>query len=185
MNNLDFCYVFITHVLFYYVLLKKALQLLMLRKSNRIWVDKGNEFYSRSMKSFLQNNDIEMYSMHNEGKSVYTEKFIRALQDKIYKYLTSVSKNVHIDKLDNIVNKYNNTQNSATKVKPFNVKSKQVINSSKEINDKDPKFKTGNKKHFRKGYLPYWFNEMFMIKKIKNTVPWRYVISDLKSEEIG
>ena len=46
MNNLDFCYVFITHVLFYYVLLKKALQLLMLRKSNRIWVDKGNEFYS-------------------------------------------------------------------------------------------------------------------------------------------
>ena len=70
MNNLDFCYVFITHVLFYYVLLKKALQLLMLRKSNRIWVDKGNEFYSRSMKSFLQNNDIEMYSMHNEGKSV-------------------------------------------------------------------------------------------------------------------
>ena len=79
MNNLDFCYVFITHVLFYYVLFKKALQLLMLRKSNRIWVDKGNEFYSRSMKSFLQNNDIEMYSMHNEGKSVYTEKFIRAL----------------------------------------------------------------------------------------------------------
>ena len=79
MNNLDFCYVFITHVLFYYVLLKKALQLLMLRKSNRIWVDKDNEFYSRSMKSFLQNNDIEMYSMHNEGKSVYTEKFIGAL----------------------------------------------------------------------------------------------------------
>ena len=79
MNNLDFCYVFITQVLFYYVLLKKALQLLMLRKSNKIWVDKGKEFYSRSIKSFLQNNDIEMYSMHNEGKSVYTEKFIRAL----------------------------------------------------------------------------------------------------------
>ena len=79
MNNLDFCYVFITHVLFYYVFLKKALQLLMLRKSNKIWVDKGKEFYSRSIKSFLQNNDVEMYSMHNEGKSVYTEKFIRAL----------------------------------------------------------------------------------------------------------
>ena len=57
-------------------------------KPNKIWVDKGSEFYKRSMKSFLQNNDMEMYSKHNEGKSVVAERFIRTLKNKIYKYMT-------------------------------------------------------------------------------------------------
>ena len=64
------------------------------RKPNKIWVDIGIEFYSRSMKSFLQNNNIEMYSTHNEGKPIVTEIFIRTLKNKIYKYMTSVSQNV-------------------------------------------------------------------------------------------
>ena len=79
------------------------------RKPNKIWVDKGSEFYNRSMKSWLEKNDIEMYSTHNEGKSVVAERFIRTLKNKIYKYMTSISKTVCIDKLDDIVNKYNNT----------------------------------------------------------------------------
>ena len=64
------------------------------RKTNKIWVDKGSEFYNRSMESWLEKNDIEMYSTHNEGKSAVAERFIRTLKNKIYKYLTSVSKNV-------------------------------------------------------------------------------------------
>ena len=68
-------------------------------KSNKIWVDKGNEFYNRSLKSWLENNDIEMLSTHNERKSVLAERFIRTLKNKIYKYMTSVLKNVYIDKL--------------------------------------------------------------------------------------
>ena len=68
-------------------------------------VDKGGELYNKSMKSWLLVNNIEMYSMHNKGKSVVAESFIRILEDKIYKYMTSVSKNVYIDKLDDIVNK--------------------------------------------------------------------------------
>ena len=68
-------------------------------------VDKGGELYNKSMKSWLLVNNIEMYSMHNKGKSVVAESFIRILKDKIYKYMTSVSKNVYIDKLDDIVNK--------------------------------------------------------------------------------
>ena len=79
------------------------------RKPNKLWVDKGNEFYNRSRKSFLQNNDIEIYSIHDEGKPVIDERFIRTLKNKIYRYMTSVLKNVYIDKLDNIFNKYNNT----------------------------------------------------------------------------
>ena len=66
------------------------------RKPNKIWVDKGSEFYNRSMKSFLQNNNIEMHSTHNEGKSVIGKRFIRTLKNKIYKYMTSITKNVYI-----------------------------------------------------------------------------------------
>ena len=57
------------------------------------------------MKLLLEEDGIEMYSTHNEGKSVIAERFIRTLKNKIYKYMTSVSKNVYIDKLDDIANK--------------------------------------------------------------------------------
>ena len=70
---------------------------------------KGSEFYNSSFKKQLKDNDIEMYSTNNEEKSVIAERFIRTLKNKIYKYMTSISKNVYIDKLDYIVRKYNNT----------------------------------------------------------------------------
>ena len=74
------------------------------RKPNKVWVDRGSEFYNSS---FKKDNGIEMYSIHNEGKSVVAERFIRILMTKIYKYLTSISKNVYIDKLDDLVIEYN------------------------------------------------------------------------------
>ena len=86
------------------------------RKPDKIRVNKGSEFYNRSMKSWLEKNDIEMYSTHNEGNSVVAERFIRALKNKIYKYMTSISKNVYNDKLDDTVNKYNNTYHSTIKL---------------------------------------------------------------------
>ena len=70
------------------------------QKPIKIKVDKGREFYNRSMKQFLQSNDIDIYSTHNKRKSVVAERFIKNLKNKIYKYMTSVSKNVYIDKLD-------------------------------------------------------------------------------------
>ena len=85
----------------------------MLKKSagkpNKIWVDKGSEFYNNHFKKWLKDNNIEMYLTNNEGKSVVAERFIRTLKNKIYKYMTSVSKNVYIDKLDDTVNEYSNT----------------------------------------------------------------------------
>ena len=78
------------------------------QKPNKIWVDKGSEFYNISFKKWLKDNDIEMCSTNNEGKSVVAERFIRTLKTKIYKYMTSISKNVYIDKLDDIVDQYNN-----------------------------------------------------------------------------
>ena len=132
-----------------------------------------------------------MCSTHNEGISVFAERFIRTLKNKIYKYMTAISKNMFIDKLDDIVNKYINTYHSTIKMKPVNVKSNTYTNPSKEINDKDPKFKTGDivriskyENIFAKGYVPNCSEAVFVIKKVENTVPWTYVISDLKGEEI-
>ena len=132
-----------------------------------------------------------MYSTHNEGKSVVAERFIRMLKRKIYKLMTSISKNVYIDKLDDIVDKYNNTYHAKTKMKPIDVKDNTYINADKEINNKDPKFKVGDhvriskyKNIFAKGYMPNWSKQVFVVKKVKNTVPWTYVINDLNGEEI-
>ena len=65
------------------------------RKPDKIWVDKGSEFYDSSMKSWLEKNDIEMYLTHDEGKSVVADRFIKTLKNKVYKYMTSISKNVY------------------------------------------------------------------------------------------
>ena len=82
-----------------------------------------------------------MYSTYNEGKFVIAERFIRTLKNKIYRYMFSKSKNLFIDKLDDIVIKWNNTYYSTIKMKPVDEKSNTYIDSSKEINNKDPKFK--------------------------------------------
>ena len=155
-------------------------------------VDKGSEFYNAYFKKWLRDNDVVMYSTNNEGKSVVAERFIRTLKSKIFKYMTSISKNVYIDKLDDIVNDtYHNTYHTAIKMKPIDVKDNAYINTDKKTNNKDPKFKVGDrvriskyKNIFAKGYTPNWSEEVFVIKKVKNTVPWTYVINDLNGEEI-
>ena len=79
------------------------------RKPNKIWVNRGSEFHNRLMKSWLEKNDIENYSTHKEGISVIAELFLRTLKRKSYKCMTSISKYMYIDKLDDIVSKYINT----------------------------------------------------------------------------
>ena len=97
------------------------------RKPNKICVDEGSEFYNTSFKKWLQDNDIVMYSTHNEGKSVVAERFIRTLKNKIYKYMTSISKNMYIDKLDDIVNEYNDTYQKTIKMKPIDLKDVHIL----------------------------------------------------------
>ena len=168
------------------------------RRPNITWVDKGSEFYNNSFKKLLKDNDIEMSSIHNEEKPVVAERFIiiRTLNIEIYKCMTSMSKDVYIDTLDDIVGEYNKTYHKTIKMKPIDVKDNTYVDSmelhsKKEVNDKDPKFKVGDhvriskyKNIFAKGYTPNWSEEVFVIKKVKNTVPWTYVINDLNGEEI-
>ena len=161
------------------------------RKPNKIWVDKGSEFYNASFKKWLRDNDIVMYSTNNEEKSVVAERFIRTLKRNIYKHMTAISNNVYIDKLDDIAYEYNNTYHNTIKMKPIDVKDNTYINTDKEINNKDPKFKVGDririskyKNTFAKGYTPNCSEEVFVIKKVKNTVSWTYIINDLNGEVI-
>ena len=132
-----------------------------------------------------------MYSTYHKGKSAVAERFIRTLKNKIFKHMTAISKNVYFDVLDDIVNKYNNTVHRSIKMKPIDVTSDSYAEYNEDFNKKDPKFKVGDnvriskyKNIFAKGYTPNWSEEVFVVSKIKNTVPWTYVISDLNGETI-
>ena len=160
------------------------------RKPNKIWVDQGGEFYNNVFKKWLLDNDIIMYSMYNEGKSVVAERFIRTLKNKLYKHMTATGKNVYYDILDDLVNKYNNTKHSTIKMKPIDVKDNKRVYID-EHNEKDSRFKVGVrvriskfKNIFAKGYIPNWSTEIFIVNKVNDTVPYTYNLKDLNDEGI-
>ena len=130
------------------------MELHLKRKSNKVQVDKRSECYNRSMKSWLEKNDIDMYSTHHKRKSVVAERFIRTLKNKVYKRMSAVSKNLYIGKSSDIVNQYNNTYHRTIKMKPEDVKDNAYIDFNEEVHEKDPKFKIRDhvriykKKHF-------------------------------------
>ena len=122
-----------------------------------------------------------MYSTYNEGKSVVTERFIRTLKNKMFKHLTTISKNVYIDVLNDIVNKYNNTVHRTIKIKRINVTNDSYVEYNEVSNKKGPKLKVNDhvriseyKNIFAKGYDLNCSEEVFIVNKIKNTVPWTY-----------
>ena len=151
----------------------------------------GSEFYDNSFKKILKINNIKMYSTCNEGKSVVAERFIRIIKNNIHKYVTAISKNVYYNVLDDIVNKYNNTVHRTIKMKPIEVTDDSYAEYNEDSNNKNPKFKVGDhvriskeKNIFAKGYTPNLSEDVFVINKIKNTIPLTYAISDLNGEEI-
>ena len=115
-----------------------------------------------------------MYSIHKEGKSVAAARFVRSLKTKVYKCMTSISKNVYIDKLEDIVNKYNNSYHRTIKMKPIDVKDNTYIDSTALHSNKDLTFKVGDhvriskyKNIFAKGCTPNWSEDVFVIKSLK------------------
>ena len=126
-----------------------------------------------------------MYSTYKEGKSVVAERFIRTRKNKMFKHMTAVSKNVYFVVLDDIVNKYNNTVQRTIKEKPIDVISDSYAEYNQDSNEKDPKYKVGDdvkiskyKNIFAKGYTQNWSEKVFVVSKIKDAIPWTYVISD-------
>ena len=168
-------------------------------KPNKIWVDQGSEFYNRDFKKWLSDNDIEMYSTYNEGKSVVAERFIRTLKNKLYKHMTATGKNVYHNVLDDVVNEYNNTKHSTIEMKPIDVKDNKRVyidehnekGTTKSSSLERSRFKVGDrvriskfKNIFAKGYTPNSSKEIFIVDKINDTVPFTYNIKDLNDEEI-
>ena len=160
------------------------------RKPNKIWVDQGGEFYN-VFEKWLSDNDINMYSTYNEGKSVAAERFIRTLKNKLYKHMTATGKNVYYDVLDDVVNKYNNTKHSPIKMKPIDVGDNNKRVYIDEHNEKVSRFKVGDrvriskfKNIFAKGYTSNWSSEIFIVDKINDIVPYKYNLKDLNDEEI-
>ena len=132
-----------------------------------------------------------MYLTYSEGKSVAAERFIRTLKNKVFKHMIAVSKNVYFDVLGDIIDKYNNTVYRSIKMKPVDVTSDSYAKYNEHSNITKPKFKVVDrvriskyKNIFAKGYTQNWSEEVFVVSKIKNTVPWTYVVSDLNGEEI-
>ena len=145
------------------------------KKTNKIWVDQGGEFYNNVFKKWLSDNDIIMYSTYNERKSVAAERFIRTLKNKLYKHMTATGKNIYYDVLDDVVNKYNNTKHITINMKPIDVKDNNKRIYIDEHNEKDSRFKVGDrvriskfKNIFAKAYTPNWSTEIFIVDKIND-----------------
>ena len=138
------------------------------------------------MKSWLQDNNTEMYPTHNERKFFVAERSIRTKKNKIYRHMTLVSKSMYIDKL----NEYNNTCHSTIKIKSVDAKSNTYIDFSVDKNCKGPIFNVSDrvkisrhKKIFANVYAPNWSEEIFVSKKVKRTIPWTYATKDSNGEE--
>ena len=137
------------------------------------------------MKSQLQDNVTEIYSTQNEGKFVVAERFAGVVNNKIYKYKTSISKNGYIEELEEKVDKFNNTSHRTFNMKPIDVKTSTVFDFEVENNDKNVNYKVGDHLRISKESTLKWSEEVSVIKQVKNAVPWTYAIIDLNSGNIA
>ena len=164
------------------------------RKPEKMWVDKGKEFYNKDVKDL-----IELYSTENEEKSSVVERWIRTMKEKMWKYFKTNSTNVYNNVLPDLVREYNNTRHSSIKMAPVEASEKKneftiwktLYPYRLDILDINPKFSVGDKVRiskkkalFEKGYTTRWTEEIFTITKIKRTSPVTYKIADLNGEEI-
>ena len=164
------------------------------RKPEKMWVDKGKEFYNKHVKDL-----IELYSTENEEKSSVVERWIRTMKEKMWKYFSAKSTNNFINVLPDLVREYNNTRHSSIKMTPVKASKKEnelrvwrnLYPDHLEIHDIKPKFSVGDKvriskkkKAFEKGYTTRWTEEIFTIFEVKRTSPVTYRIADLNGEEM-
>ena len=165
-----------------------------------LWTDKGSEFISKHYKDFLKREGIKLYHTENEEKSSVVERWNKTMKTNMWKMFTVNNNTVYFDKIDKLVNDYNNAGNSSIKMSPVEASKKK--NESKVwsnlygdltyLKPGKPKFSIGDKvriskykrKVFDKGYTPNWTEEIFVINKVLPTKPVTYSIVDLMGEPI-
>ena len=170
------------------------------RKPSMLWTDKGSEFISKHFKEFLKKEKITLYHTENEEKSSVVERWNRTMRNKMWKMFTANNNTVYWDKLDKLVDDYNNTKQSSVKMTP-NEASKQENEEKVFVNlygdliywkPKKTRFAIGDKVRiskykrgvFDKDYTPNWTEEVFVVDKVFPTKPVTYTIIDSMGEEI-
>ena len=170
------------------------------RKPEMLWTDKGSEFVSKHFKEFLKKNKIKLYHTENEEKSSIVERWNKTMKNKMWKMFSANNNTVYWDKLDKLVNDYNNTYHSSIKMTPTEASKKEnektvftnLYGDLIYLKPKNPKFSIGDKvriskykrRVFDKGYTPNWTEEVFTVDKILLTKPVTYKIVNLLGEEI-
>ena len=170
------------------------------RKPNKLWTDQGSEFINKNFKKFMEDRNIELYHVYNEGKAVVIERFNRTLGEMISKHITKTGKKNYIDSLQNLVDEYNQKTHSTIKMTPidaskFENKDKVLAILNEGVDAHDTKhhkqFKVGDrvriykyKPKFEKGNTPNWTDEIFIIDGVRQTNPITYKIKDLNGEPI-
>ena len=170
------------------------------RKPQMLWTDKGSEFISKHFKDFLKRNGIKLYHTQNEEKSSIVERWNRTMKDRMWKMFTVNNNTVYWDKIDKLVDDYNNSRHSSIKMTPVEANKKKneikvwsnLYGDLMYLKPGKPKFAIGDKvriskykrKVFDKGYTPNWTEEIFIIDKGNVTKPITYNIVDLMGEKI-
>ena len=169
------------------------------RKPKMLWVDKGTEFYNRTFRRWLDEQDIHLYSTENEGKAVVVERFNRTLKSHMWRYFSANSTHVYVDVLSDLVERYNSTRHWSIGMTPVEASRKvnekrverNLYGRRKGDKQRSNMFKIGDevriakaKRHFEKGYTPNWTEEVFVIDQVLPTYPVTYRIRDLADEPI-
>ena len=170
------------------------------RKPEKLWTDKGSEFISKHSKDFLRKNNITLYHTQNEEKSSIVERWNKTMKNKMWKMFSANNNTVYWDKLDKLVDDYNNSYHSSIKMTPTEASLKEnekqvfanLYGDEIYLKPKKPKFSIGDKvriskykrRVFDKGYTPNWTEELFVVDHLMLTKPVTYRIVDLLGEKL-
>ena len=170
------------------------------RKPEKLWTDKGSEFISKHFKDFLKTHSIILYHTENEEKSIIVERWNKTMKNKMWKMFSANNNTVYWDKLDKLVDDYNNTYHSSIKMTPTEASKKEnekqvftnLYGDLIYLKPKNPKFSIGDKvwiskykrRVFDKGYTPNWTEELFVVDKVILTKPVTCYVVDLLGEKV-
>ena len=162
------------------------------RKPEKVWSDRGKEFYNKTFLDFLKQNEIQIYSTHSDLKAVFVERFNRTLLDLIKEPMYIEGKACWLNHINSALDKYNNRVHTTTRMTPFEASNKPIDPPTFVNKPKQPKFqvrdyvRVPDKRNIcSKGYTTNWNRELFKIQKINPTNPITYTLEDENNEQIA
>ena len=162
------------------------------RKPEKVWSDRGKEFYNKTFLDFLKQNEIQIYSTHSDLKAVFVERFNRTLLDLIKEPMYIEGKACWLNHINSALDKYNNRVHTTTRMTPFEASNKPIDPPTFVNKLKQPKFQVGDyvrvpdkRNIYSKGYTTNWNRELFKIQKINPTNPITYTLEDENNEQIA